>query len=129
MRNTKQKTLILEIINHSISHPTAYMVHQECVKELPNISLGTVYRNLNILVELGKIQRLEVPGHFDRYDKIQAHDHFVCLKCGSIIDLERTKISYEEILQGNLVMNCKIRYEGICCDCLKMYKGDDKKWN
>lgn len=119
MRHTKQRNLVLDIVNNSYSHPTAYMVYQECVSVLPNISLGTVYRNLNTLVELGSIQRLEVPGHIDRYDKILDHDHFICLKCGNIIDLERSKISYNEMIDGNLVRNCKIRYEGICSDCLK----------
>ena len=124
MRNTKQKSLILDIVSGSFSHPTAYMIYQECVNILPNISLGTVYRNLNILVELGKIQRLEVPGHIDRYDKIQSHDHFICLKCGNIIDLDRSNIIYEDMIMGNQVLDCKIRYEGICKGCIKI-KGDD----
>lgn len=126
MRNTRQRSLVLEIINNSYCHPTAYMVHQECIRMLPNISLGTVYRNLNTLVELGMIQRLEVPGHIDRYDKMKAHDHFICLNCGNIIDLKRSKITYDEMIDGNLIRNCKIRYEGTCCDCLSKNKeGDD----
>ena len=47
MRDTKQRRLVLEIINNSYNHPTAYQVHEECLKVLPNISLGTIYRNLN----------------------------------------------------------------------------------
>ena len=69
MRNTKQKKLILEIINNSCIHPTAYEVYEECVKEIPNISLTTVYRNLNALVRGGNIQRLEISGDMARYDK------------------------------------------------------------
>ena len=127
MRNTKQRNLVLEIIRNSCNHPTAYQVHEECIKVLPNISLGTVYRNLNTLVEIGEIQRLIVPGYMDRYDKIVSHDHFVCLNCGNIIDVKRSDITYEEMMDGNLVVHCKIRYEGICGDCLKLEKkGDDK---
>lgn len=127
MRNTKQRNIVLDIVNNSCSHPTAYMVYQECISVLPNISLGTVYRNLNTLVKLGSIQRLEVPGHIDRYDKVLDHDHFICLECGSIIDLDRSDISYDKMIDGNLVKTCKICYEGICLDCLKNidYKGDD----
>lgn len=125
MRNTKQRNLVLDIVDKSFLHPTAYMVHQECVKIIPNISLGTVYRNLNTLVELGKIQRLEIPGHIDRYDKMDAHDHFICLECGNILDKKRRNISYDEWMDGNLVKNYKIRYEGICHDCLMLKKGDD----
>ena len=126
MRNTKQRNLVLDIINRSFEHPTAYMVHQQCLDVIPNISLGTVYRNLNMLVELGKIQRLEVPGHFERYDKMVCHDHFICISCGSIFDLNRSNISYDEIIDGHKVSECKIRYEGTCHDCLKLgKKGDD----
>lgn len=126
MRNTKQRSLVLDVVNHSYNHPTAYQVHQKCIKVLPNISLGTVYRNLNTLVELGNIQSLEVSGHMVRYDKILSHDHFVCLKCGNIIDLDKCDISYDKMIKGNMIMTCKVRYEGVCCDCLKLNnKGDD----
>ena len=106
MRNTKQKSLILDIINQSFQHPTAYMVHEECLKIMPNISLGTVYRNLNKLVEQNKIQRLEVPGDFERYDKTLAHDHFICLNCSKIIDLDS---------QGYVIAseNCHTNVDGI----------------
>ena len=126
MRNTKQRNLVLNIVNCSFEHPTAYMVYQKCLEDLPNISLGTVYRNLNTLVNLGDIQRLEVPGHIDRYDKIGCHDHFICLKCGKIFDLKRSVISYNQVIDGHMISECKIRYEGVCVDCLKFNeKGDD----
>lgn len=122
MRNTKQRQMVLDIINNSYNHPTAYMVYQECIKILPNISLGTVYRNLNALVSLGKIQRLDVPNQMVRYDKIISHDHFVCLECGNIIDLNRSNIVYDDMINGNKVLECKISYEGICFDCLNCCK-------
>lgn len=122
MRNTRQRSLVLDIINNSYSHPTAYQVHEECTKVIPNISLGTVYRNLNTLVGLGEIQRLEIPNQMTRYDKMLSHDHFICLECGNVYDLKRSKISYDEVIDGNRVYNCKISYEGICHDCLNKEK-------
>ena len=119
MRNTKQRSLVLDIINSSYNHPTAYMVHQECIKVMPNISLGTVYRNLNALVNLGEVQRLELPNQMTRYDKILCHDHFICINCGNVYDLKRSNISYDEVIDGNRIYACKISYEGICCDCLE----------
>ena len=126
MRNTKQRSLVLDIINNSFNHPTAYEVHQECLKVIPNISLGTVYRNLNTLVSLGEIQRLDVPNQMVRYDKTISHDHFVCLKCGKIIDLDRSDITYNEMINGNKVLGCKISYEGVCCDCLNYCNEGDE---
>ena len=119
MRNTKQRSLVLDIINNSFNHPTAYEVHQECLKVIPNISLGTVYRNLNTLVNLGEIQRLEIPNQMTRYDKVLCHDHFICTCCGSVYDVTRKKITYDDVINGNKVYACKISYEGICFDCLK----------
>jgi len=126
MRNTKQKKMVLDIINNGYNHPTAYMVYQECLKVLPNISLGTVYRNLNTLVSNGQIRRLDVPNQMVRYDKIINHDHFVCLKCGKIIDLDRSDITYEEMIDGNKILDCKISYEGICCGCLNCCREGDE---
>lgn len=122
MRNTKQKTLVLEIVNHSVNHPTAFEIYQECIKVIPNISLGTVYRNLNSLVDLGKIQKLDIPNHITCYDKKISHDHFICMKCGKIIDLEKKNIYYDKIPNGHKILDYKIQYEGICCDCLKLEK-------
>ena len=71
---------LLEIINNSYSHPNAYDVYLECKKEIPNISLGTVYRNLNTLLETNSIQKIKSTDNIDRYDKIDDfHAHFSIL--------------------------------------------------
>ena len=119
MRNTKQRNLILEIINNSYNHPTAYQVHEECLTVLPNISLGTIYRNLNTLVNIGKIQKIDMPDNVTRYDKILNHDHFICNICSNVYDLNRSNITYNEYIDGNKINSCKIIYEGIFHDCLK----------
>lgn len=124
MRNTRQRELVLDIVNQSYNHPTAYEVYQNCILVIPNISLGTVYRNLNTLVELGSIQRVSVSGQVDRYDKITKHDHFVCVRCGSIIDIVKKNFCYEGMLEGNKVLDCKVRYDGICCDCINLEEGE-----
>ncbi|MBQ8681462.1 MAG: transcriptional repressor [Bacilli bacterium] len=125
MRNTKQRKIVLDIINNSYSHPTAYQVHQECIKVMPNISLGTVYRNLNTLVSLGEIQRLDIPNQMTRYDKVLSHDHFICINCGNVYDLKRSDITYKDMIDGNKVLSCKINYEGVCGGCLNKSEGDD----
>ena len=118
MRNTRQRNLVLDIINNSYNHPTAYQVYEECIKEIPNISLGTVYRNLNTLVSLGEIQRLDISNGITRYDKLIKHSHFVCVKCNKIIDINE-KVDYNEYVGDNKVLNCKVTYEGICKKCLE----------
>ena len=118
MRNTKQKQLILNIINHSNTHPTAFEIYEEAKKELPNISLGTVYRNLNTLLETKQI--IQIRGkcitHFDNIQK--KHFHFICINCDKIIDVYRD-YKIDEIIDGNVVMDYEINMTGICKDCLK----------
>ena len=118
MRNTRQRELILEIINNSYNHPSAYDIYLECQKEIPNISLGTVYRNLNTLLETNSIQKIKSTDNIDRYDKMITHSHFICTLCNKIIDIN-DKFDYNEYIGDNKVLNCKITYEGICKNCLE----------
>ena len=121
MRNTRQKELILDIINNSYSHPSAYDIYLLCRKEIPNISLGTVYRNLNTLVETNMIQKIKSTDNIDRYDKILNHSHFICIKCNKIIDINE-KVDYNEYVGNNKVLNCKLILEGLCEVCRKEEK-------
>ena len=118
MRNTRQKELILDIINKSYRHPNAYDISLECRKIIPNISLGTVYRNLNTLVNTNSIQKIKSNDNIDRYDRIKNHSHFICIKCNKIIDIDE-KLDYNEYVCGNKVLNLKVILEGLCKDCLE----------
>ncbi|MEG0994802.1 MAG: transcriptional repressor [Bacilli bacterium] len=120
MRNTKQRDLVLNIINESCTHPTAEEIYFECKKQIKNISLGTVYRNLNSLVDLRKIKRLKMSNHIDRFDKETKHIHFICIRCDKIIDIyEHNILNYTNLIGKNKVLDCKISLEGICEECLK----------
>ncbi len=118
MRNTKQRELILDVVNNSFNHPTAFQIYLECKKKIPNISLGTVYRNLNTLVGSNMIQKIKLNDNIDRYDKIINHSHFMCIECNKIIDIYDS-FDYKNYLDGNKVLNFKIILEGICKDCLE----------
>ncbi len=86
-RNTKQKTLILSAVRESCKHPTAEQVHAGLAPEFPGLSLGTVYRNLNRLAELGTIRRISVTNSPDRFDgNMTPHNHICCLNCGEFAD-------------------------------------------
>ena len=88
MKYSKQRNIILEIVNSSYNHPTADMIYKEVQKQIPNISLGTVYRNLNQLVEHGYIKKISIPNESERFDKtLQEHIHFICLSCKKVEDL------------------------------------------
>ena len=119
MRKSKQKDLILEIINNSYNHPTAYMIYEKARDVIPNISLGTVYRNLNNLVLEFKIKRIKMSDNMDRYDRISDfHAHFVCIDCNQIYDLEFKDEKFKDNLNGNKVLDYEISFKGICKECL-----------
>ena len=85
---TKQKKLILSIVEESQRHPSAEEIFFEAKESMPNIALGTVYRNLNLLVEEGAIRKIHLSGGSDRYDTaVKPHDHLICEKCGQIKDI------------------------------------------
>jgi Fur family ferric uptake transcriptional regulator len=87
MRMTKQRRLILDELRKKNDHPTADILYDRVRKHMPRISLGTVYRNLEILTALGEIQTLELSGTQKRYDGIPGkHYHIRCLHCGRLDD-------------------------------------------
>jgi len=87
-RNSKQRQLVLETVRSVCCHPTAEEVFQMVREQNPNISLGTVYRNLNLLAEMGEILKLDLGGECDHFDGTsREHGHLVCGCCGAIEDL------------------------------------------
>ncbi len=99
-RNTNQKIKILEYLKSVKTHPRAEEVYSQVKKELPSISLATVYRNLNLLAENGEILRFEMNGEY-RYDaSICGHLHVVCKICGMIEDIFDKR--FNEYIKKNL---------------------------
>lgn len=127
-RNTRQKNLILKAIKHSHTHPTAEEVYFCVAKELPNVSLTTVYRNLNKLSEQGVIKRILIPNQPDRFERNPTkHYHVCCEECGAFVDLE--DIGYNLELDGIvceksgfLIESHEIIFRGLCPECRKKDK-------
>lgn len=87
-RNTKQRAQILKVLQSTTSHPTANWIYDRIKADFPNISLGTVYRNLNVLEDMGLVQKLSGGASFDRYDaNTKPHIHFLCKECKKLIDV------------------------------------------
>ena len=88
LRKSKQRDVILEIVQNNNVHPTAEWIYGEAKKFIPTIGIATVYRNLNKLVELGEIEKISIPGESDRYDSIMTeHFHMRCSACGELKDI------------------------------------------
>ena len=88
LKYSRQREALLRELRSRKDHPTADTLYQELRKEYPHISLGTVYRNLALLCELGEIKKIPCGDGSERYDGfVDPHNHFVCSKCGKVIDL------------------------------------------
>ena len=116
-RMTRQRQIILEELRKVDSHPSADEVYEMVRKRLPRISLGTVYRNLEILSELGEIQKLELGGDLKRFDrKPNKHYHIRCLNCGRVDDAPIAPLNQvEDELYGATVYTIighRLEFEG-----------------
>lgn len=121
-RNTIQRSLVLETVNKLHNHATADEIYNEIAKEQPTISKATVYRNLNLLSQMGEIRRLELPGSADRYDHIpKRHCHVKCEKCGRIFDVDMDFVSGLESgirdKHGFDFSGYDIIFHGVCPEC------------
>lgn len=122
-RMTKQKRVIQEILCTTRSHPTADWIFEEARKQIPDISLGTVYRNLQVLLEEGQIQELSYGKAQSRYDgNPNPHYHFVCSCCGRVLDFASDAPELDAALFSaapGRVDSYRLECYGLCQDCLK----------
>lgn len=101
LKYSRQREAIKNFLSSNYDHPTAETIYANIKKEFPNISLGTVYRNLSLLSELGEIRRLSTGIGPDRFDgNLAPHHHFICNCCNRIMDLEVTGFDHINILAG-----------------------------
>ena len=122
MNYSRQREVILESLKQNVVHPTAEYLYGILKKQEPNLSLATLYRNLNQLAEAGiikKIDGLESSAHFDH--NTHEHYHFICKKCMKVYDISSDVapniISKIEKETDFLVENYDIVFQGICKDC------------
>jgi len=121
-RMTLQRKTILNILRQTNSHPSADEIYERVRKQLPRISLGTVYRNLEVLAGIGLIQKLELGGTIKRFDwNPNKHYHIRCLVCGRVDDAPIAPLNkLEDELYGATVFSIighRLEFEGLCPDC------------
>ena len=124
-RMTHQRRVVLEELKKTTAHPTADELYEAVRKRLPNISLGTVYRNLEILSACGEALKLDLGEGKKRFDaRMEPHYHLRCTKCGRVIDVPYVPLEQEigERFKGigNFkITDVQIHFDGICEECLK----------
>ncbi len=123
IKYSRQRESIKNFLTDRCDHPTAETVYENIRKEYPNISLGTVYRNLSLLCELGEIKKISVSPGPDRFDgNIRPHYHFFCRNCGRVYDIHIESIdhintiadaSFNGSVEGHVT-----HFYGLCKECM-----------
>ena len=122
LRHSRQREQIYEYLCSTCEHPSADMVYEALRRENPNLSLGTVYRNLKLLEETGRVRRVTTLQNVERYDACCGdHAHFICKSCGCVKDL--TVVNRDigrdscHVDPGDSVEWMNVTFGGICSDC------------
>jgi Fur family transcriptional regulator, ferric uptake regulator len=119
-RTTRQREVIIEELRASHEHPTAAELYQSVRRRVPNISLGTVYRNLDLLSQAGMIRKLDAAGGEARFDgNLEPHDHLRCVRCGAVSDAGRTPVALPQDPPacGYRLFGYRLEFIGICPGC------------
>ncbi len=122
LKYSRQREMIKEFLMNRHDHPTADMVYMNVRQQSPNISLGTVYRNLTLLADIGEIQRLHLGDGIDRFDAdTSPHYHFICNECSCVQDLSMDSIdsildTAQQHFDGQITGHVTYFY-GICRNC------------
>lgn len=122
LRMTKQRQVILEELRAVTSHPTADEMYDMVRRRLPNVSLGTVYRNLEILAESGVVQKIDIGGTKKRFDgNVGGHHHLRCVECGRVDDAHFDTGVDLEAMAGTItdytILRHRLEFIGICPAC------------
>ena len=127
MRMTRQRQGILDELRKTNTHPSADEIFSRVRRHMPRISLGTVYRNLEILSELGEIQTIEMAGNLKRFDGIaENHYHIRCLNCGRLVDAPlAVSEELDKAVQANTdfsICGHRLEFTGVCPACRRHQK-------
>ena len=122
-KHFRKRDAILTCLRQTTVHPSAEWIYAQLKPEIPDLSIGTVYRNLALFKELGLAVSVGTVSGVERFDADTApHVHYICSGCGKVVDLRQLRVP-EELNQaaasssGGSVTNCQLTFTGLCKDC------------
>lgn len=124
-KHSRKRDAVLEALRSTTAHPAAEWIYAQLKPDYPDLSLGTVYRNLAMFKKDGVIESLGTVGESERFDgRTDAHSHFICTVCEAVYDLDRVSLPEnfcrtEDMLPGASVTGYRLHFFGICPECNK----------
>lgn len=131
LKYSRQRESIKASLMNRHDHPTADALYASIRSEFPNISLGTVYRNLNLLVETGEIRKITCGDGADRFDgNVTPHYHFYCRECRQLYDIDASSLGdFHKTAQAcapGIIDSCYVMFHGCCQSCLQKNNSEKK---
>ncbi|MFH1649759.1 MAG: transcriptional repressor [Candidatus Woesearchaeota archaeon] len=120
MHKSRQRDVVLQFVENSHEHPSAEEVFLGVKRKMPEIARGTIYRNLNQLQKVGKVQALRV-ANTTRFDNASKHAHLVCINCHKIMDVQMPEIKVPRHADFT-IQNVKLDFNGLCKECYEVNK-------
>lgn len=123
-KHSKKRDAILNCIRGTKTHPSAEWVYQQLKPEIPDLSLGTVYRNIAMFKADGTIQSIGTVAGLERYDgNTDPHTHFICTGCGKVIDLDHVELPGATLAEaegcaGGSIGSYQLQFFGSCSECM-----------
>ena len=119
----RKRNAILSYLQSTTDHPSAEMVYAGLKPEIPDLSLGTVYRNLSLFKQQGLVSSVATVKGVERFDgNTSPHVHFLCTECDAVIDLVEMQVpdslrNTAESCSGGQVAQCQLSFSGLCRNC------------
>ena len=124
-KNFRKRNAILSYLQHTDAHPSAETIFADLKSEIPDLSIGTVYRNLNLFKQQGLVASVATVKGVERFDaNTEPHVHFICDGCDAVIDLHQLSTpqalcTEAEGCIGGTVSGCQLSFTGRCRSCLE----------
>ena len=124
-KNFKKRNAILSYLQHTNEHPSAETIYSDLKAEIPDLSMGTVYRNLKLFQQQGLVSSIATVRGVERFDANTApHVHFICEGCDAVIDLHKLSTPQSLCTEaeksiGCSVCGCQLSFTGKCRSCLE----------
>lgn len=124
-KRSRKRDAILSCIRSTRRHPSAEWIYDQLKPEIPDLSRGTVYRNLRLFLAEGAVASVGVVDGLERFDgDVSPHAHFICRRCGEVVDLPglaslETMAGQTEDLTGGRIESCVLSFSGLCRHCVK----------
>ena len=128
VKHFRKREALYDYLKITTAHPSAETIYTDLKQQIPDLAIGTVYRNLTLFKQQGLISSVATVGGVERFDaNTDPHVHFICQHCHAVMDLMEMQVPDDlrqaaSALCGGRVESCQLSFSGVCRDCVEKEK-------